>query len=78
MHRLWHGSPQARFRLKDDFLIVIGNDPLHMDAYTFDPRFVRQSPELNLNVFGLLRRQEGGGKSGGFASRGRNFDRVRM
>src|SRR5438046_829547 len=68
--RLWHGSSQARLRLTDDLLIVIGNDPLHIDACAFDPRFVRQSLELKLNFFSLLGRQEGDGKSGGFACGG--------
>src|SRR2546427_12898024 len=76
--RLWHGSPQAGLRLTDDLLVVVGNDPLHIDACPFDPRFVRQSLELNLNVFGLLRRQQGDGESGGFACGGLNFHRVRM
>src|SRR5437588_5106036 len=74
--RLWHGSSQARLRLTDDLLIVIGNDPLHIDACAFDPRFVRQSLELKLNLFSLLGRQEGDGKSGGFACGGLNFHRV--
>src|SRR5438876_4050578 len=73
--RLWHGSPQAGLRLTDDLLIVIGNDPLHVDACAFDPRFVRQSLELNLNLFSLLRRQEGDGESGGFACGGLSFPR---
>src|SRR5438067_9659429 len=74
--RLWHGSSQARLRLTDDLLIVIGNDPLHIDACAFDPRFVRQSLELKLNLFSLPGRHEGDGKSGGFACGGLNFHRV--
>src|SRR5213593_226619 len=74
--RLWHGSSQAGLRLTHDLLIVIGNDPLHIDACAFDPRFVRQSLELKLNFFSLLGRQEGDGKSGGFACGGLNFHRV--
>src|SRR5436190_14997570 len=52
--RLWHGSSQARLRLTDDLLIVIGNDPLHIDACAFDPRFVRQSLELKLTCSACL------------------------
>src|SRR6266704_6462866 len=60
--RFRHRIPQACLGLLDDLLIVIGGDSLHIDACAFDACVMGQSLELDLNLFGLLRRIESEGE----------------